>query len=244
MEIKSNLAIICVRSQSKGIPGKNIKEFCGKPLLNWAIDSCLEAKNISRILVSTDSKLIQKIAINNGAEAPFIRPMNLSTDKIALEPVISHAIKWLKRNENYNPSSVSLIPVTNPLRKSIHIDKCVDKFYKTKADSVMTVHESPACYTPYWSVVYNKKNGASFYGGVDLKDAYIQRQSFPEKIYARNDIAYTFKPSNIFDLKPSLYGKNNEILIMDEIYDGDINKIEDWKIVEDRFLWLKKNSRL
>jgi CMP-N,N'-diacetyllegionaminic acid synthase len=232
----SNLVIICARGGSKGIPSKNIKSFNGKPLIAWAIESALGAKNVSRVLVSTDSGLIRDVAIKYGAEAPFLRPEAISTDKVPLEPVLSHALEWLRDNEDYSPDSVTLIPATNPLRKSVHIDDCIAMFYETNADNVMTVHESPANYTPYWSVTYCEKKGASFYGGLNLRDGHTQRQAFPDTIYARNDIAYTFRPDNLSAPKPSIYGEYNEILVMDRIYDGDINTEADWELTEKLFI--------
>lgn len=229
---KKNIAIICARGHSKGIPKKNIKLFHKKPLIVWAVEACLNSNNISKVLVSTDSREIQEIAIKSGADSPFIRPKKIAEDTTPLEPVLIHALNWLEKNESYKPDSVSLIPATNPLRKPCHIDECINKFYTTNADNVMTVHESPANYTPYWSVTHSSKNGAFFYEDIDLRNGFTQRQAFPNKIYARNDIAYTFKPENLFKSKPSIYGEFNEILEMDRIYDGDINSHEDWEITE------------
>lgn len=242
MKHELNIAIICARADSKGIPHKNIKLFNNKPLIGWAIEASLNSKYISRVIVSTDSEEIRDIAIKFGAEAPFLRPKEIADDSTPLEPVLIHVLEWLKENESYEPDSITLIPATNPLRQSNHIDNCITKFYETNADNVMTVHESPANYTPFWSVIYSSIKGASFFNNVDLRDGYSQRQAFPEKIYSRNDIAYTFSPKNLFQNKPSIYGKFNEILEMDRIFDGDINSEEDWLITEEIFSRIKVNS--
>ncbi|WP_446918070.1 acylneuraminate cytidylyltransferase family protein, partial [Klebsiella pneumoniae] len=70
----SNLAIIPARGGSKGIPGKNIKNIAGKPLIAWSIEHALQSESIDRVIVSTDSEEIAKIARDFGAEVPFLRP--------------------------------------------------------------------------------------------------------------------------------------------------------------------------
>merc|ERR1719310_2536485 len=70
-------AIVPARSGSKGVKGKNIKIFCGKPLMAWAIDNAKHSKYIKRVFVSTDSEDYRKVAVEHGAEAPFLRPAEI-----------------------------------------------------------------------------------------------------------------------------------------------------------------------
>lgn len=91
------LAVIPARGGSKRIPGKNIKNFCGRPMLAWSIQVAIESKCFDRIIVSTDDDRIAQIAIANGAEVPFKRPAELSNDYVETMPVISHAINWQNR---------------------------------------------------------------------------------------------------------------------------------------------------
>ena len=74
------IALICARGGSKGLPGKNIKLLNGIPLIGWSIKAALQTERISRVIVSTDSLDIAKVAKEYGAEVPFIRPKELAED--------------------------------------------------------------------------------------------------------------------------------------------------------------------
>lgn len=89
------LAIIPARGGSKRIPRKNIKPFCGKPMIAWSIEAALESGCFDRIIVSTDDEEIAEVARQYGAEVPFMRPLELSDDHTGTIPVIRHAIETI-----------------------------------------------------------------------------------------------------------------------------------------------------
>ena len=89
------IAIIPARKGSKEIPGKNIKNLAGKPLIVWTIEQALRSKKISRVIVSTDCIQIAEISKKNGAEVPFLRPKKYAQDYSTTESVLTHAIKKL-----------------------------------------------------------------------------------------------------------------------------------------------------
>lgn len=89
------LAIIPARGGSKRIPRKNIKPFCGKPMIAWSIEAALESGCFDRIIVSTDDDEIAEVARQYGAEVPFMRPLELSDDHAGTLPVIRHAIETI-----------------------------------------------------------------------------------------------------------------------------------------------------
>jgi N-acylneuraminate cytidylyltransferase len=93
--IKDNVAIIPARGGSKRIPRKNIRNFCGKPMIAWSIEAAKASQCFSKILVSTDDYEIADISRQYGAEVPFMRPKELSDDHTGTAPVIAHAIDWL-----------------------------------------------------------------------------------------------------------------------------------------------------
>ncbi|TBU91624.1 pseudaminic acid cytidylyltransferase [Stutzerimonas kirkiae] len=88
------LAIIPARGGSKRIPRKNIKPFCGKPMIAWSIEAALQSGCFDRIVVSTDDAEIAEVARQCGAEVPFMRPTELSDDHTGTIPVIRHVIEW------------------------------------------------------------------------------------------------------------------------------------------------------
>jgi pseudaminic acid cytidylyltransferase len=87
------IAVIPARGGSKRIPRKNIKDFCGRPMIAWAISAAKESGLFDHIIVSTDDEEIAGIAKNWGAETPFVRPVDLADDLTPTVPVIAHAVK-------------------------------------------------------------------------------------------------------------------------------------------------------
>lgn len=92
------LAIIPARGGSKRIPRKNIKPFCGKPMIAWSIETALSSAEFDHIVVSTDDHEIAEVARSHGAEVPFMRPAELADDHTGTIPVIAHAIEWMHQN--------------------------------------------------------------------------------------------------------------------------------------------------
>jgi N-acylneuraminate cytidylyltransferase len=91
-----NVAIIPARGGSQRIPRKNIREFCGKPMLAWSIEAAAKSDCFARIIVSTDDQEIAELARHYGAEVPFLRPALLADSKTGMEAVVLHGIEWLE----------------------------------------------------------------------------------------------------------------------------------------------------
>jgi N-acylneuraminate cytidylyltransferase len=89
------LAIIPARGGSKRIPRKNIKPFCGKPMIAWSIEAALASGCFDRVIVSTDDAEIAEVSLAHGAEVPFMRPPELSDDHTGTIPVVAHAVGWM-----------------------------------------------------------------------------------------------------------------------------------------------------
>jgi pseudaminic acid cytidylyltransferase len=117
-----NIAIIPARGGSKRIPRKNIKDFCGKPMIAWSISVAQSSKLFSHIIVSTDDQEIASVAQQWGAEAPFLRPANLSDDFTGTTPVVSHAVSWCLE-QGWNLGSVCCIYATAPLTQVEDLQK-------------------------------------------------------------------------------------------------------------------------
>lgn len=89
------VAVIPARGGSKRIPRKNIRNFCGKPMLAWSIDAALKSGCVDRVVVSTDDPEIASVAQEHGADVPFMRPANLADDYAGTTVVVQHAVQWL-----------------------------------------------------------------------------------------------------------------------------------------------------
>lgn len=117
-----NLAIIPARGGSKRIPGKNFKPFHGKPLICYSIDVALKSGLFDKVMVSTDSDEIKQIALEYGAEAPFMRPEHLSNDICGTRPVTNHAIEFCKVHF-FEPENVCCIYATAPFLEGSYLKK-------------------------------------------------------------------------------------------------------------------------
>jgi N-acylneuraminate cytidylyltransferase len=142
------LALIPARGGSKGIPRKNIRNFAGYPLIAWSIAAGLQAKSISRIIVSTDDEEIAAVAREYGAETPFLRPSEFAQDRTTDFPVFEHALKWLEEIEGYKPDVVVQLRPTSPIRPVDMVDNAVSILVQHgDADSVRGV--VPAAQNPH-----------------------------------------------------------------------------------------------
>jgi CMP-N,N'-diacetyllegionaminic acid synthase len=137
----TSLAIIPARGGSKGMPGKNLREIGGRPLVAWSILRALEAADVDTVLVSTDDERIARVARDHGAEVPFLRPAELATDEAPTEPVIAHALDWYAaRGQAFD--TLALLQPTSPLRLAGTIDAAFRQFRDEEADSLLGVVES------------------------------------------------------------------------------------------------------
>ena len=146
---KRVMAIIPARSGSKGLPGKNIKSLCGKPLIAWSIEAGLASKYIDEVLVTTDSEEIASIARKFGASAPFLRPVELATDIASSFEVIKHAIDFYAQQLCKIFDYIVLLEPTSPLREKNDIDEMLEKLLSTNShfDAIVSlgeVHEHPS----------------------------------------------------------------------------------------------------
>ncbi len=136
------LGIIPARGGSKGLPGKNIRELSGKPLIAWSIDRAMNSKYLDRIIVTTDDDEIADTAKRYGAEIPFMRPKTLAGDKTTMLDVVKHAVDFLKeRGLEYD--YVALLEPTSPLRKENDIDFAIEEMinHEEDADGLVSVGE-------------------------------------------------------------------------------------------------------
>jgi CMP-N,N'-diacetyllegionaminic acid synthase len=140
---KKILALIPARAGSKGLPGKNIRILCGKPLIVWTIDKANSSKYLDMVLVTTDSPEIAEISKTAGAHVPFLRPAALATDEASTYDAIHHALQFLKKNEDQAFDYVVLLEPTSPLREDDDIDRMLMQLANNSAefDSIISVGE-------------------------------------------------------------------------------------------------------
>ena len=216
-----NIAIIPARGGSKRIKGKNIKNFFGKPIISYAIKRAKDSKIFDKIIVSSDSKEIIKVANKFGAETPFVRPKNISKDSISTISVIQHAIKWLQKNGD-EPKIICCIYATSPLMKPEDLKKSF-KIIKKKS-FVIAVSK------------YSYPIQRSFY----LKNHKIKLHNNSKKSTSTQKLKDTYHDAGQFYWGRVNTWLNNKSLLNNDAYAfkqpqlrvQDIDNLEDWKITE------------
>ncbi|MEO5347591.1 MAG: acylneuraminate cytidylyltransferase family protein [Magnetococcus sp. YQC-9] len=135
------LALTLARGGSKSVPRKNVLPIHGLPLIVWTIREALKSRFITRYLVSTDDPEIQAVAMAHGAEAPFLRPIELASDTASSLAAIQHAVAWAEAEEGVLYEYVIELMCTNPTKTVADIDGVLEKLLTTGADSVIAVHQ-------------------------------------------------------------------------------------------------------
>lgn len=239
MKDKSKLNIISVipaRGGSKALPGKNIAMLGGKPLLAYTIEASLESEYISTTVVSTDYEDIQKVALDSGAEAPFLRPAELATDTAHSPDVVEHAVKYYEDKGNSFDITVMLQP-TSPFRTGKHIDEAIEHFLKDDTlDSLISVKKQD--YPPWWMFQPDGsrlKAAFEYEKGVNVFN--LERQQFPP-VYRPNGAIYVTWRKYLSETQSIVNMENNGFYIMEEDdsidIDNRIDLIEAEQILEER----------
>jgi len=228
------LAIIPARGGSKGIPRKNIRDFAGYPLIVWSIAAGLQARSVSRVIVSTDDEEIAAVAREYGAEAPFLRPVELAQDRTTDLPVFEHALKWLEDIEGYKPDIVVQLRPTSPIRPKDCVDGAVRILVEhTDADCVRGV--VPAVQNPFkmWRFNGYDKPMNPLLKVDGIAEPYnAPRQILPPAYWQTGHID-AIRTSTI-SRKHSLSGDVVYPLVIDPRYAVDIDTLADWA----KYEWL------
>jgi CMP-N,N'-diacetyllegionaminic acid synthase len=140
---KKVLGIIGIRSGSKGVKNKNIRDLSGKPLVGWVISAALRSRSINRLVVSTDSEEYSRVAKDLGAEVPYLRPADLACDNSPEILYVRHMLEWLEKNENYRPDVVVRMMATVPLQEPEDIDAVIQILHTdVLAESAVVIAEA------------------------------------------------------------------------------------------------------
>ena len=223
----NTIAFIFARGGSKGLPGKNIKMFFGKPLIAWSIEHAKKVKSIHRVIVSTDSNEIAKIAKKFGAEVPFLRPKEISKDDSPEWMAWRHALSFLKETEGGMPEIMISIPATAPLRRVVDIKNCLNLFKKGNVDTVIAI--TKARRNPYFNIVKKKQNGYIDLVSRPTKKIY-RRQDSP-LVYDMTTVAFVTDPQFIMQNKSIFNGRVKAVEVPVDA-SIDIDSLFDFKMAE------------
>ena len=231
------LGIIPARGGSKGIPGKNIRNLAGHPLIEYAANAANASNIIDRLILSTDSEEIAAIGRRLGIEVPFIRPGELAKDDTPMVPVLEHAVASLEES-GWSPDIVVLLQPTSPLRKGQHIVDAVEMLHISKCDSVASVVEVPRHYSPDYVMRIEDGKLVNFLAG---GHNFTRRQE-ARHAYSRDGTVYAVRRDVLMSTH-SLYGKDCRPLIIPNDESVNIDTIEDWAVAEKLLLDGRKNEK-
>ena len=223
------LGLIPARSGSQRVKNKNIRLLNGKPLIYYTIKAAIDSKLISRVLVTTDSEEIQKFALKNGVEAPFLRPIEISGEFSTEYQFHKHALEYLNNKEGYKPDIIVNLYPTSPFRKPETIDSAIRIYIENiEFDSLRSIVKCKE--HPYKMWVKEGIGLRPFIITDDSSEHTLSYQLLPE-VFIQNASIYICKYETIEILKSTV---GNKVLSfeMDEIESLDINQEIDFEIAK------------
>tara|TARA_X000000950_G_scaffold204072_1_gene245686 strand:+ start:25996 stop:26685 length:690 start_codon:yes stop_codon:yes gene_type:complete len=227
-----NLAIIPARGGSKRIPRKNIKDFCGHPIIKYPIQEAKKSNLFDKIIVSTDDEEIAEIAKSFNAETPFLRPKEFSDDHSSTVSVVVHAINFLKK-EGYNFENICCIYPCSPLLRSKDLIASLNFMREMQCESCIPICEFSSAPQKALKI---KEDGRLdwIYSDFklsrtqDLEQTYHDIGSFYWATQARwlsedisQGVGYIFNSSRVVDIDTSSDWKRAELLYKSLNHDSD-----------------------
>ena len=219
------LAVIPARGGSKGVPGKNIKDLNGKPLIAYTIEAAVSSGIFERTIVSTDSREIADVAVSYGAEVPFLRPADISGDLVSSDDVILHALAYFEQHGALYKEVCKLQP-TSPMRNGKHLQEAYRLFCERRADFLVSVCECE--HSPLWAGTIGDDLSLDDFISEEAKRAC--RQDLP--IYYRLNGAIYMGKVEQFCVNQSFLGKNSVAYIMSQEDSVDIDSQLDFELAK------------
>jgi pseudaminic acid cytidylyltransferase len=231
-----NIAIIPARGGSKRIPGKNIKNFAGKPIISYSIEAAIKSEIFDRVIVSTDCKRIAEISRKEGADVPFMRPKELSDDMTPTAPVVEHAIRWFQEQGDDVKYACCIYP-TAPFVRSEDLITGYEFLVKSKSTGVFSVTEFD--FTIFRALKISK------YGCLEMiwpEHELTRSQDLPKSYHDAGQFYWV--DSLKFLEEKKLYAKDSRPVILPRILVQDIDTAEDWEVAEIMYETCKKKGLL
>ena len=228
------LGVIPARGGSKGIPKKNIKKICGKPLIEYTIIEAKKSKYIDELIVSTDSKEIANVCRSLGINVPFIRPKKFASDSARAIGVVKHAVISMEKIHRIQYDIVVYLEPPNPLRIVEDIDNSIEIYDKKKPDSVVSVQEA----NQFHPILMKKIENGLLKPIWKEEEEGVPRQLYSPKAYMRNGAVYVLSRNNI--INDNFYGIKIIPYIMPVERSVCIDDIIDWNVAESM---LKKKEK-
>jgi len=217
------LGVIIARGGSKRLPGKNLRQLGGRPLIGWTIAAALAAKRLDHVIVSTDDPAIADAARAAGAEVPFLRPSTLATDEASPLDVLQHAAVEMEMH-GVSADTLVLLQPTSPFRTAACIDDAIAHFERAAADTLTSI--TPAPTHPYWTW---KADGDLIQPYFDRAAMQLQRTGLP-LAYVETGTIYVVRREVL--AQGSLYGERIVGFPIPSLESLDIDTADDFAEAE------------
>ena len=227
----SNLAIITARGGSKRIPRKNIKDFCGKPIIYYSIKAALESGIFSEVMVSTDDQEIADYALQCGAKVPFMRSAATANDYATTAEVLLEVLAEYKIRGREFDISCCIYP-TAPFITAEKLKISYKKLVEKQADSILPVVRFS--FPPQRAFII--KNSKLCYKWPENRNT---RSQDLEPFFHDSGQFYMFRVNRFLEIK-NLIMENTLSYEVSELEVQDIDNIEDWKLAEIKYQINKK----
>jgi CMP-N-acetylneuraminic acid synthetase len=204
------LAVIPARGGSKGVPRKNVRLLCGRPLISYTIECANAVRELfHRVVVSTDDEEIASVARQYGADVPFLRPVELARDDSPAIPAVQHAVSWIEEHDRLRLDWVLLLQPTEPFRGPDDIRRCLELGFAGGCDSVISVVQVFAVH-PILMKRIEENRLLPFC--LEEKEG-TRRQDYRPEAYMRNGAVYLTRRDVLME-QGSIWGENIRPYVM------------------------------
>lgn len=232
-----NIVVIPARGGSKRIPRKNIKNFCGKPMLAHSITSALESGVVDKVVVSTDDQEIADVAIRYGAEVPFLRPPQLADDYVGTSPVVRHCIEELLKL-NWPLNYVACVYATAPLLSQRLIAQAYQQLVSGNVDYVFAA--ARFSFPIQRAIMQTESGGVTPFDPVSIGK---RSQDLPPAFHDAGQL-YWGHFSTWLDLNKRIFSPSSQMIVLPDYLVQDIDTLDDWKRAELLYKLLKQEGYL
>ena len=223
------LGIIPARAGSVGMPGKNVRQLLGRPVICYTIDAAMSAKRLDRVVVSSNDKQVKEICEENNVL--FIdRPNELAQSNSRIDDVLRHCVRKMEKQYDYKADIVVMLYANVPVRADGIIDKAVDHLINTKADSVQTL-SGVGKYHPYWLYKLDDDRASKY-----IDNKIFRRQELPP-LYAIDGAVGVMKRECLMaaqgnDNPHAFWGTDRRAVVQQEHETVDIDSVRDFYLAE------------
>lgn len=212
LDNKRILVVVPARGGSKGIPLKNLRRLAGRPLVSRVGDLLRELPWVDRAVISTDHQVIAEAARDCGLDTPFMRPAELSGDRIGDIDVLSHALRATEADDGLHYDIVVMLQPTSPLRRAEQVTATVEKLLADDLDAVWTVSPTDLKAHPLKQLEVDQDGRLTLW---DRRGAEIIARQQLRPVYHRNGVAYTLRRRCLLE-DGSLFGRKAGAVVIDE----------------------------